>query len=83
MSAQKKSPAEPGFAESIRELERILAGIEGEEVDLDRLAAELERAATLLELCRGKLRKAELEVTEIVDRLEGDDGDAAGDTASD
>lgn len=75
MSAQKKRPDEPGFAESIRELEQILAGIEGEEVDLDRLSSELERAATLLEICRGKLRKAELEVTEIVARLD-EEGDA-------
>lgn len=78
MSAQKKSPAEPGFAESLRELEQILAGIEGEEVDLDRLSSELERAAALLELCRGKLRKAELEVTEIVARLEEDDAGTSG-----
>ena len=58
------------FSASLRELEAILARIEGEEVDLDRLAAELERAAGLLEVCRGKIRKAELEVSQIVQRLE-------------
>ena len=39
-------------------------------MDIDQLAAELERAAGLLELCRGKIRKAELEVTQIVQTLE-------------
>lgn len=61
---------EIGFGAAIRELEAILAGIEGEEVDLDRLADELKRAAGLLELCRAKIRKAEVEVTQIVQQLE-------------
>jgi exodeoxyribonuclease VII small subunit len=59
-----------GFAQAIRELEEILASIEGEELDLDRLAAELERATALLELCRSKIRKAEVEVSRIVQKLE-------------
>ncbi|MFN7942839.1 MAG: exodeoxyribonuclease VII small subunit [Thermoanaerobaculia bacterium] len=72
MSARKvaATPDEPSFTVAIEELEAILARIENEEVDVDRLATELERAALLLELCRGKIRKAELEVTEIVQRLE-------------
>jgi exodeoxyribonuclease VII small subunit len=61
---------EIGFGQAIRELEQILAGIEGEEVDLDRLAQELGRAAELLEICRAKIRRTEVEVTEIVQRLE-------------
>jgi exodeoxyribonuclease VII small subunit len=75
MSARKTGTAgaEPGFTEAIRELEAILARIESEEVDVDRLAAELARAAELLDLCRGKIRKAELEVAQIVQRLEGED----------
>ncbi len=52
------------------ELEGILERIEGEEIDIDRLAAELRRAAQLLDLCRGKIRKAEVEVTQIVQSLE-------------
>lgn len=78
MSAKKTGAesAEPGFTEAIRELEAILARVEGEEVDVDRLAAELARAAELLDLCRGKIRRAELEVAQIVQRLEGDGGNA-------
>ncbi len=75
MSAKKTGTAvaEPGFTEAIRELEAILARIESEEVDVDLLAAELARAAELLDLCRGKIRKAEIEVAQIVQRLEGED----------
>lgn len=71
MSAKKT--AEASFTESMRELEEILGRIEGEEVDLDRLAEELRRAAELLELCRAKIRRAEVEVTQIVQRLEGEE----------
>lgn len=65
---------EPGvtFNQALEELEGILERIESDDVDLDRLAAELSRAAELLEICRGKIRKAELEVSHIVDKLEGD-----------
>ena len=74
MSARKKGEpaAELGFAAAVEELEKILAGIEGDDVDLDRLAAELARAAELLELCRAKIRKADLEVRQIVQELEGE-----------
>ena len=58
------------FREAMDELEGILERIEGEEIDIDQLAAELRRAAQLLDLCRGKIRKAEVEVTQIVQSLE-------------
>ncbi|HVS03605.1 MAG TPA: exodeoxyribonuclease VII small subunit [Thermoanaerobaculia bacterium] len=61
----------PGFAEAMSELEEILQRIEGEETDIDALAAELKRAARLLELCRTKIRRAEVEVSQIVQQLEG------------
>ncbi|HZF09162.1 MAG TPA: exodeoxyribonuclease VII small subunit [Thermoanaerobaculia bacterium] len=62
--------AAPSFRASIDELESILERIEGEEIDIDRLGEELRRATYLLELCRGKIRKAEVEVTQIVQSLE-------------
>jgi exodeoxyribonuclease VII small subunit len=65
--------APPGFREAMTELEGILERIEGEEIDIDRLAEELRRAAWLLELCRGKIRRAEVEVTQIVQSLEEGD----------
>jgi len=67
---QITDPETPSFRAAMDELEGILERIEGEEVDIDRLAAELRRAAWLLDLCRGKIRKAEVEVTQIVQSLE-------------
>ena len=61
---------EPTFAEAMAELEGILRRIEGEETDVDQLAKELERASVLLDLCRAKIRRAELEVTQIVQKIE-------------
>ena len=58
------------FGESLGEIEAIVERIECEDVDIDQLAEELQRAAELLEVCRSKIRKAELEVKHIVDRLE-------------
>lgn len=63
------------FREAMEELEGILERIEGEEIDIDRLAEELRRAAQLLDLCRGKIRKAEVEVTQIVQSLEQGEGE--------
>ena len=65
----------PGFAAAMAELEAILSRIEAEEIDVDALAAELRRAAELLEVCRAKIRRAEAEVTQIVQQLaEGETG---------
>ena len=70
-------PDEIAFGDAVGELEEILRRIEGEEIDLDRLAAELKRATALLEVCRGKVRRAEVEVQQIVDTLAepDDEGD--------
>jgi exodeoxyribonuclease VII small subunit len=80
MSESLNNPAgtEPSFREAMDELEGILERIEGEEIDIDRLAEELRRAAQLLDLCRGKIRRAEVEVTQIVQSLEEGEEDGEG-----
>lgn len=71
MTAKKeRQPETIGFSDALTELESILERIDSEEVDIDQLAAELRRAAELLELCREKIYAADLEVTQIVQRLE-------------
>ena len=62
--------AAPSFGEAMEELEEILQRIEGEEIDVDRLAGELRRASQLLDLARDKIRRAEVEVTQIVQSLD-------------
>ena len=63
----------PSFSDAIQELETILHRIDSDSVDIDRLSKELRRATELLELCRGKIRTAEVEVSQIVQRLGPDD----------
>ncbi|MEM6701855.1 MAG: exodeoxyribonuclease VII small subunit [Acidobacteriota bacterium] len=58
------------FGEALEQLEGILRGIESDEIDVDRLGEELRRATQLLEVCRGKIRRAEVEVRQIVDQLD-------------
>ena len=70
-------PAEdeaPSFTVAMQELESILERIDGDGIDIDQLAGELRRATELLELCRGKIRKAEVEVNQIVQQLEDPSG---------
>jgi exodeoxyribonuclease VII small subunit len=70
MSAKKKAAEDLRFGEAIEELESILSQVEAEEIDIDELADQLKVAAELLELCRSKIRRAEVEVTQIVQALE-------------
>ncbi len=60
----------PSFNVAMEELESILERIDSDASDIDQLATELRRATELLELCRGKIRKAEVEVNQIVQQLE-------------
>ncbi len=61
--------SDPSFSAAMEELEAILQRIDSDEIDVDRLAEQLRRATELLELCRGKIRKAEVEVSQIVEKL--------------
>ena len=76
MTAKKKvAGGEIRFGEAIEQLECILQRVESEEIDIDELAQELQKASELLELCRSKIRQAEVEVTQIVQSLEQDQAD--------
>ncbi len=70
MSAQQDRQS-PTFSEALEELEAILQRVDSEATDIDRLADELQRATELLELCRGKIKKAEVEVSQIVQKMSG------------
>ena len=72
------SDGDKSFGEALEELEKILSGIEDESIDIDTLAEELQRATRLLESARAKLRRAELEVRQVVARIGDDLLDAGG-----
>ncbi len=78
-SDTKNADLELTFGEAISELEEILQRIEAEETDIDELAGQLKRATGLLDLCRGKIRKAEIEVNQIVADLEATEAGEATD----
>jgi len=54
----------------LNELEKIVADIESEEVDVDLLAEKIKRAAFLITFCKGKLRTAEDEVKKVLSEME-------------
>ena len=71
MSTEK--PEELRFGQAMERLESILRKIEEEEIDIDELGERVKEATRLIELCRAKIRKADLEVTQIVQSLERPD----------
>jgi exodeoxyribonuclease VII small subunit len=60
---------ELGYGDAMRELEQILAELEADDVDVDHLAERVARAAALIELCRGRIEAARVDVTRIVTEL--------------
>ncbi len=72
MNKRSNAPDEPSFSEAMEEIESALRRIEGDQVDIDLLGRELGRAAELLEICRRKIRRAEVEVKQIVEAIEED-----------
>lgn len=61
--------SEPSYEAAIAELERIVTDLQNDEVGVDELAARVARGARLAELCRERLRRAELAVDEVVEAL--------------
>lgn len=58
------------YRDAIAELETILEAIERDDVDLDELAEKVARAATLIQLCRARIERTELQVKSIIDALD-------------
>lgn len=54
------------YADAVAELEAILEGLEGDELDVDRLTAQVARAAELIGECRDRIAKTRFEVERIV-----------------
>jgi exodeoxyribonuclease VII small subunit len=64
----------------MEELEAILAELEGDDLDVDVLAARVQRASELLKTCRARIVRAQQDVDRIVADLEEVElGDAESD----
>ncbi len=66
----KKTPVSKlSFSEAVAEVEDIVARLEREETDLDELSGEVARAVELISACRARLERTDLEVRDLVARL--------------
>ncbi len=61
-----------GYSAALQELDDILRELEGSDVDVDRLAARVARAAQLIALCRERIGAARLQIDEVIADLGGD-----------
>jgi exodeoxyribonuclease VII small subunit len=57
------------YSQALNELEKIVAAIESEEVDVDVLAEKIKRASFLISFCKQKLRTAEEEVKKVLTEM--------------
>jgi len=84
---------EIGYADAMSELEQILDDLEDDDLDVDVLATKVERASTLIHLCRDRVGAARLQVERVVASLDdsattdpetgtGDGGEALFDEGS-
>ena len=63
-------PPEIGYADALAELDTILRELEGTDVDVDRLATRVARAAELIALCRTRISNAKLHIDQVVAHLD-------------
>jgi exodeoxyribonuclease VII small subunit len=72
MADRPTSETAQGYAEALTELDAILRELEGSDVDVDRLADRVARAAELIALCRDRIGRARLRIDEVIADLDGD-----------
>ena len=65
---------EIGYATARAELDRILAELSGDDLDVDMLAERVERASTLIEICRGRITNARIQVERVTAAAPGPAG---------
>ena len=63
---------QPGYSAALHELDGILRELEGSDVDVDRLADRVARAAQLIALCRDRIGAARLQIDEVIADLDSD-----------
>ncbi len=64
------SDEEIGYADAMTELESILDDLEDDDLDVDVLASRVERASTLITLCRDRIGAARVQVEKVVASLD-------------
>jgi exodeoxyribonuclease VII small subunit len=70
-AARTGGPAETiSYTDALAELDAIVGELEAGDADIDLLAARVQRAAELVDHCRGRLGDARVEVMRIVGDLD-------------
>lgn len=54
------------YAEATAEIEKIMAELRSDNIDVDTLAQKVKRVSELIELCKAKLHKAENDVKKLI-----------------
>lgn len=63
------------YAQAAARLDEILETLEEGEVDIDLLSGLVKEAAELVQLCRGKIQAARVEVDTLAEQFEQEDSD--------
>lgn len=61
------------YDDAVAELQHILGQMQGNQLGIDELTAQLQRASALLDFCQSRLTKTEAEVQAVLERLGLDD----------
>lgn len=69
----KQTAAPDGYAAALAELDAILRELDDPELDIDRLGAQVRRAAELVAFCRLRIEGARADVDAVAALLDGDD----------
>lgn len=56
------------YEEAVHQLEAIVEKLENNEMGIDELSAELEKAQQLIKLCKDRLTKTDAEIKKILDK---------------
>jgi exodeoxyribonuclease VII small subunit len=76
MATKKAQAGEPaGYAEAMREVESILSELDSTSVDVDVLAAKVERASFLINWCNERIASAQMTIDALVADLGDDEED--------
>ncbi|MCC8115532.1 MAG: exodeoxyribonuclease VII small subunit [Bacteroidales bacterium] len=70
MEEKESKPKEIKYEKALAELEQILKAMQGDQCDIDQLAAMTRRATELLALCRNRLTATEAELRQILSSLD-------------
>ncbi|MCK5215822.1 MAG: exodeoxyribonuclease VII small subunit [Candidatus Omnitrophica bacterium] len=65
------------YNKAIKKLDDIIQKIENEEIDVDELAGKVKEAINIIQTCKNKIDKAEMEVKKMVKSFENEAAEPA------